>query len=70
MLVEDVERQMQDGIAGAGDPERAAREDDAGIVEDALRGRDRERVARIRLQHRHHEISEHDRHGLARAHGA
>ena len=34
------------------------------------RGVTAERVARVRLQHRHHEISEHDRHGRARTHDA
>ena len=34
------------------------------------RGVTAERVAQLRLQRRDHEISEHDRHGSARAHGA
>jgi hypothetical protein len=43
MLVEDVERKMQDGVACACDAQRAPRQDDAGIIEDALRRRDRQR---------------------------
>ena len=43
MLVQDVERKMQDGIARRSDAERAPGESDAGIMEDALRGRDRQR---------------------------
>jgi len=43
MLVEDVERKVQDGVACRGNSERAPGENEAWIVADALRGRDRER---------------------------
>ncbi len=43
MLVEEVERKMQDGVARRSNAERAPGENEAWIVEDALRRRDRER---------------------------
>ena len=43
MLVDHVERQMQAGIGGRGHAKGAAGEDQPRIMQDALRGRDRQR---------------------------
>jgi hypothetical protein len=43
MLVEDVKRKMQDGIACGRNAQRAPRQNNAGVIEDALRRRDRQR---------------------------
>jgi hypothetical protein len=43
MLVEDVERQMQESVARRRDPQCAPRQNDARIMQDALRRRDRQR---------------------------
>src|SRR5262245_18854288 len=43
MLVQDVERKVQDGVARRSNAERASGEAEAGIMEDALRGSYRQR---------------------------